>query len=204
MVDIIICGVGGQGVLTLAEVLGTAAMMRGLDVRVSEIHGMAQRGGSVICHVRAREGQVHAPTVMDGCADALVALEMSEALRAMRFVGPRTLALVSTRAIRPVMVSLGMATYPSREAVEDALRRAGARVVFIDALGLALRAGDARAQNMVMAGALSATGVFPADREAILEAIRTLLPARYVEVNVRAFELGERAVKEGSRALASR
>ena len=108
MVDVVVCGVGGQGVLLLAEVLGRAAMFSGLDVRVSEIHGMAQRGGSVICHVRAREGRVHAPTVMDGSADVLLALELSEALRAIRYAGPRTLALVSTRAIRPVMVSLGI------------------------------------------------------------------------------------------------
>ena len=199
MVDVVVCGVGGQGVLLLAEVLGRAAMLSGLDVRVSEIHGMAQRGGSVICHVRAREGRVYAPTVMDGSADVLLALELSEALRAIRYVGPRTLALVSTRAIRPVMVSLGMATYPSREAVEEMLKGAGARVLFIDALRLAEEAGSPLAQNMVMAGALHATGAFPAKREALLTAMRELLPPRYLDVNLRAFELGEAAAREAAR-----
>ncbi|RLI07807.1 indolepyruvate ferredoxin oxidoreductase subunit beta [Candidatus Bathyarchaeota archaeon] len=195
MADVVVCGVGGQGVLLLAEVLGTAALKSGLDVRVSEIHGMAQRGGSVICHVRAREGAVYAPTILDGSADVLLALELAEAIRAVRFVGPGTLALVSTRAIRPVMVSLGLASYPSREDVEAALEEAGARVLFVDALKLAEEAGSPLAQNMVMAGALYATGLFPVRRDALIRAIEELVPPRYIEVNLKAFELGEKAVE---------
>jgi len=193
--DVIVCGVGGQGILLLAELLGTAALKSGLDVRVSEIHGMAQRGGSVICHVRVGR-HVRAPTVLDGRADILVALEPVEALRAIRYLGPQSLALVSTRPIRPVMVSLGMATYPDLEQVRSALEAAAGRVIFVDALGLAEEAGNPITQNMVMAGALCATGAFPARREAMLEAMRELVPARYLEVNLRAFELGERAVRE--------
>jgi len=200
VVDVIICGVGGQGVLLLAEVLGTAAMKEGLDVRVSEIHGMAQRGGPVVCHLRAKKGTVYAPTVMDGTADVLVALEPAEAVRAMRFLGPKTLALVSERTIRPVLVSLGLASYPDLEAVKEAIRSRAGEAYFIDALGLAEEAGSPLAQNMVMAGALLATGVFPASREKLIEAMEELLPARYLEVNLRALELGEkalRALKEG-------
>lgn len=192
-VDVIVCGVGGQGILLLAELLGTAALKEGLDVRVSEIHGMAQRGGSVVCHVRVGEG-VCAPTVLDGHADVLVALEPVEALRAIRFLGPRSLALVSTRPIRPVMVSLGMCSYPSLEQVQELLRASAGKVLLVDALRLAEEAGNLITQNMVMAGALSATGAFPASREAMVEAMRELLPPKYLEVNLRAFELGERAV----------
>ncbi|HDJ25904.1 MAG TPA: indolepyruvate ferredoxin oxidoreductase subunit beta [Candidatus Bathyarchaeota archaeon] len=191
--DVIVCGVGGQGILLLAELLGTAAMKEGLDARVSEIHGMAQRGGSVICHVRVGE-RVLAPTVLDGHADVLVALEPVEALRALRFLGPRSLALVSTRPIRPVMVSLGMCSYPALEQVRSTLEAAAGEVLFVDALKLAEEAGNLITQNMVMAGALCATGAFPAGREAMLEAMKELVPARYLEVNLRAFELGEKAV----------
>jgi len=196
MVDVLVCGVGGQGILLLAEVLGTAALKSGLDARVSEIHGMAQRGGSVICHVRAGPGPVYAPTITDGSADVLLALEPAEALRALRFVGKETLALVSTRTIRPTLVSLGLASYPGLEEAQEALKEACARVIFIDALGLAEEAGSPLAQNMVMAGALHATGRFPAGREAMLEAIEELVPRRYVDINMRAFELGERKLKE--------
>jgi len=195
MVDVIICGVGGQGVLLLAEVLGTAAMREGLDVRVSEIHGMAQRGGPVVCHLRARKGAVYAPTVMDGTADVLLALEPAEAVRALRFVGPKTLALVSKRTIRPVMVSLGLAEYPDMEEVKAALTSTARKAYFIDALKLAEEAGSPLAQNMVMAGALVTTGVFPAGREAVLEAMKELVPTKYLEVNLRAFELGEKALR---------
>jgi len=195
MVDIVVCGVGGQGVLLLAEVLGTAALKNGLDVRVSEIHGMAQRGGSVICHVRLGKA-VHAPTVMDGDADALVALEPVEALRALRFASKRTLALVSTRTIRPVLVSLGLASYPSLEQVMSAIRGAVGDCFFLDALRLAEEAGSPIAQNMVMAGALHATGILPVQKEALVEAIEELVPKRFLGVNLRALELGEKAIKE--------
>ena len=197
-VDILVCGVGGQGVLLLAEVLGTAALRDGLDARVSEIHGMAQRGGSVVCHVRVGQGPIYAPTIMDGSADVLLALEPVEALRSLRFAGPQTLALVSTRTIRPTMVSLGLAKYPGLEEIRRALEEACARTIFVDALRLAEEAGSPLAQNMVMAGALHATGRYPASREALLEAIGELVPPRYVEVNLKAFELGERAVKAGA------
>ena len=196
MVDVLVCGVGGQGVLLLAEILGTAALKSGLDARVSEIHGMAQRGGSVICHVRVGPRPVHAPTIMDGSADTLLALEPAEALRALRFLGRETWALVSTRTIRPTLVSLGMASYPGLKEVEKALREACARVIFIDALRLAEEAGSPLAQNIVMAGVLHATGRFPADRGAMLEAIKELVPKRYVAINLKAFELGEREIKE--------
>jgi len=195
VVDVVICGVGGQGILLLAEVLGTAAMRDGLDVRVSEIHGMAQRGGTVICHLRVSEGQVFAPTVLESSADVLLALEPVEALRALAYAGPRTTALVSTRTIRPVMASLGLAEYPSLEEIKAVLNSAVGKAFFLDALGLAEEAGSPLAQNMVMAGALHASGTFPVHREAILEAIGELVPRRYVEVNLRAFKLGEEALR---------
>jgi len=201
MVDVLVCGVGGQGILLLAEVLGTAALKSGLDARVSEIHGMAQRGGSVICHVRAGRGQVYAPTITDGSADVLLALEPVEALRALKFIGHETLALVSTRAIRPTLVSLGLARYPDIEEARRTLENVCARTVFIDALRLAEEAGSPLAQNIVMAGALHATGRFPADRGAFLKAIEELVPSRYIDINMRAFELGEEALK---RALEER
>ena len=195
MVDVLVCGVGGQGVLLLAEVLGTAALKEGLDARVSEIHGMAQRGGSVVCHVRMSEEAVGAPTIMDGDADVLLALEPVEALRALRFASRKTVALVSTRKIVPVMASLGMASYPPVERIMEELRKAVREVITVDAPSLAEEAGSPIAQNMVMAGALHATGLLPIGREALLSAIRELVPRRYVDINIRAFELGEEAVR---------
>jgi len=132
---------------------------------------------------------------MDGTADVLLALEPAEAVRALRFVGPKTLALVSERTIRPVMVSLGLAEYPDMEEIKAVLTSAAREAYFIDALKLAEEAGSPLAQNMVMAGALVATGAFPASRESVLKAMEELVPARYLEVNVRAFELGEKALR---------
>ena len=194
MVDVIVCGVGGQGVLLLAEILGTAALKSGLDARVSEIHGMAQRGGSVICHVRASRA-VHAPTLLDGGADVLIALEPVEALRAIRFVSSRTLALVSLRSIRPVLVSLGFSSYPDISQVKAMLKASVGQAIFVDALKLAEEAGSPLVQNVVMAGALSATGVFPVQKEDMLSTIEELVPEKYLAANLRAFELGEKAIR---------
>jgi len=195
--EIVVSGVGGQGVLLLAETLGTAAVLSGLDVRVSEIHGMAQRGGSVVCHVRMGE-KIYSPTVMEGQADAIVALEPLEALRVIRYASEKTTVLMNTRPIAPAIVVMGAAKYPDMEVILDAIRRFTTDIIEVDAVEIAEKAGSPIAANMVMLGALASTGKLPTPKENIEKAIENLVPERYKEINIKAFQMGMEAAKKQS------
>ena len=115
-VNIILTGVGGQGVLLMAELLGISALIEGLDVRVSEIHGMAQRGGSVLCHVRLGK-KVYAPTIMEGAADIVVGLEPLETLRTIKYMSNKTLVLINIEPIKPYATTIGLTEYPKIEKI---------------------------------------------------------------------------------------
>ena len=193
-VELVLAGVGGQGVLLMAEALGTAAVASGLNARVSEIHGMAQRGGSVVCHVRIGEG-VLSPTVMDGQADAIVGLEPVEALRVIRYASRKTLVLLNTRPIIPPSVAMGAARYPDLEDILHVLGGFAGRVITLDAVKLAEEAGSTVAANTVMLGALASTNILPMDVDTLREAVVSLVPERFRDVNVLAFKLGYEAVK---------
>ena len=189
--DIVLCGVGGQGVLLLAEVAARAAMEAGLDVKQSEVHGMAQRGGSVVVHLRIAP-RVLSPLIRRGGADVLLALEPLEGLRYLHFLKRGGVALVSDCKIPPLDVLLGKAAYP--DDWRERMGEVAGRVVVVPALEIARKAGAARAMNMAMAGALSA--LLPFDRQIWEGAIRASVPPKTLEANLRAFEEGRRLVKK--------
>jgi indolepyruvate ferredoxin oxidoreductase beta subunit len=189
--DIVIVGVGGQGVILISDVIGRAAVGAGKPVRGAETHGMAQRGGSVINHTRI--GCRFSPMVSSGGADVLLALEPAEALRFAHFLSPDGVALVNTRPVLPVTVTMGRSRYPSLEEIISSLHRVCRDVKAMDATALAKAAGTEQAMNVVMLGALSK--YIPLTEEMLIGAIREVVPPKYLDINRRAFDLGKAEVE---------
>jgi indolepyruvate ferredoxin oxidoreductase beta subunit len=181
--NILIAGVGGQGSLLASKVLGYLFLSAGCDVKVSEVHGMSQRGGSVVTTIRAGE-RVYSPLIPPGQADLLIALEQLEALRLFHMLKPEGKLAASEQAILPMTVLTGAAAYPEE-------RPPG---LWLPALELACKAGSAKAANIVLLGA--AARFLPFAREAWREAIRACLPAKLHDVNITAFEEGDSYVLE--------
>ncbi len=182
--DILIVGVGGQGTLLASRVLGKYALDEGYDVKLSEVHGMAQRGGSVMTYVRIGEN-IASPIIDEGRADLILAFEKLEALRYAHYLKKGGHILYSTQEIMPMPVVTGAAEYP--QGIEKKLAGVG-----IDALSLALEAGNAKAANSVMLGALCKDMGF--DREKFEGALLSCIPQKTVEMNRKAFELGYNAL----------
>jgi indolepyruvate ferredoxin oxidoreductase beta subunit len=193
--NVVLAGVGGQGILLAAEILGTAAVKEGLNVRVSEIHGMAQRGGAVVSTVRIGE-KVFAPTVLEGQADVLLGFEPFETLRNLKFASEKTLVIMSSEKIPPTELTAKMMMYPSLKEVEEKIRYFTKNLIIVDALKLAKKAGSPLTQNVVLLGALAATGKVPIKNESLLDALKELIPAKYLDMNVKAFKLGYEYVKK--------
>ncbi len=191
--NIMLAGVGGTGVLTAAVILGEAAVKQGENVRVGEIHGMAQRGGVINCTVRIGD-KIYGPTIPDGKGHLLLAFELVEGLRAINSVSPQGVAILSTYRIVPVMVSLGKATYPSKEEIISDVKKFVSKVITIDCLKIAEKAGNPLTMNVAMLGVASGAGYIPLKQEILRETIEELVPKKYVDVNLKAFDLG---VEEG-------
>jgi indolepyruvate ferredoxin oxidoreductase beta subunit len=189
---IYLCGVGGQGSVTAGRLLGEAAMAAGLPVTVSEVHGMSQRGGVVECCVLI--GGARSPLIGRGDADALVAFEPLEALRALPFCSGRTVVVVNRRPIVPFTVSIGQGVYPEVETMLAEIAAAVGRLIALDAAGLAEQAGNAHAVNAVLLGALARSGALPLGEEAVRRAAVESVPAKFRETNARAFALGADAI----------
>jgi indolepyruvate ferredoxin oxidoreductase beta subunit len=187
--NILVAGVGGQGVVLLSELLGDAAVAEGRPVRGSEVLGMAVRGGRVTSSIRVGE-HAHGPLIPSGRVDLLVALEPAEALLHCSMLAPSAWAVVNTRPLVPFTVSLGHSRYPALEQVLARLRQGAERVLALDADALGEQAGAPRAANVVMLGAACGTGRLPIGQAALEQAIarRFAGPAR--EVNQQAFRLG--------------
>lgn len=183
--NILIVGVGGQGTLLASRVLGKYALEEGYDVKLSEVHGMAQRGGSVMTYVRIGES-IASPIIDEGRADVILAFEKLEALRYAHYLREGGEVLYSTQEIMPMPVVTGAAQYP--QGIEEKLHGTG-----VDALGLALQAGNAKAANSVMLGALCKKLGF--DREKFEKALLESIPLKTADMNRRAFELGYSAVQ---------
>jgi indolepyruvate ferredoxin oxidoreductase beta subunit len=194
--NVVLAGVGGQGILLAAEILGTAAVKEGLNVRVSEIHGMAQRGGAVVSHVRIGE-KVLAPTVLEGEADVLLGFELLETLRNLKFASEKTLVLMSTERIQPTELSAKMQKYPNLEEIEAKIKPFTKKLILVKTTELARKAGSILTENTVLIGALAATGRMPIKESSIIEALRELVPSKQLDVNVKAFKLGYDSVKKG-------
>jgi indolepyruvate ferredoxin oxidoreductase beta subunit len=193
--NIVIAGVGGQGTLLAAEIIGAAAVKDGVNVRVSEIHGMAQRGGAVVSNVRMGNA-VLAPTVLEGQADVLLGFEPLETVRSLKSASERTLVIMNSDRIPPTELAADNMKYPSVEEVLAKIHLFTEDVIVVEATELARKAGSRLAQNSVMLGALAAVEESPVKPESLVEALRELVPKKQVEVNVKAFELGRESVRK--------
>ncbi|MDO4749215.1 MAG: indolepyruvate oxidoreductase subunit beta [Eubacteriales bacterium] len=183
--SIMIVGVGGQGTLLASRVLGSVLTAQGFDVKVSEVHGMSQRGGSVVTYVRYGE-QVSSPVVDRGEADCILAFERLEAARWLPWLRKGGSLLINDQRIDPMPVITGAMTYPDN--ILEKIRDLGAEFVAVDALAAALEAGDARAVNVVLLGLLSTRLPFP--EEVWQDALAACVKPRFLEMNRKAFALG--------------
>ncbi|MDR3110866.1 MAG: indolepyruvate oxidoreductase subunit beta [Planctomycetaceae bacterium] len=183
--SVILVGVGGQGILLASEIVAQAAVASGFDVKTNEVHGMAQRGGSVVAQVRFGE-KVYSPLIPSGTAAVLCALEAAESLRAIDYLAQDGLAVVSSQRIIPVTVSSGAASYPELNA--DVLKKYFARLVYLDAVSQANALGNTKTSNVILLGALSTAIDLP--HESWLTAIKMSVKPKFVDINLQAFEVG--------------
>ena len=183
--SLMIVGVGGQGTLLASKLLGRLLVSEGYDVKVSEVHGMSQRGGSVVTYVRFGE-KVYSPIVERGEADYIISFEKAEAARWLPFLKTGGTMIVNTQQIDPMPVIIGAAEYP--ENVIDEMKTLGVEIDAIDALTPALEAGSAKAVNIVLMGRLARHFGIP--REKWTAAIEQSVAPKFVEMNEKAFALG--------------
>jgi len=183
--NILLAGVGGQGILLASEVISEVMLLAGLDVKKNEIHGMSQRGGSVVSHVRYGE-KVYSSIIPEGEVDILFSFELLETCRYLPLLRKNGRVVVSDWQIAPPGVARGVQTYP-KNLTEKICQQFPSSVV-VDGLNLALSAGNAKTVNTVLLGALS--NILPFERELWLEALHKMIPARLMDVNLKAFELG--------------
>ena len=187
--NIMIVGVGGQGTLLASKLLGYVLMQQGYDVKVSEVHGMSQRGGSVVTYVRYGE-KVYSPVIDKGEADVIISFEQLEAARWVEFLKKDGVIITNTQKMEPMPVITGAAEYP--EGLIEKLTTAGARVDAKDFLALAEEAGSSKAVNIALMGRFST--YFPdITDEQWQDAIEKNVPAKFLELNRKAFELGRNA-----------
>jgi len=191
---LIIVAVGGQGNLLASRVLGEAARFSEIPVRMSEIHGMAQRGGVVESALLF--GEVGSTIIADGEADVLVSFEPSEALRALNKCHAGTTVITNLAPMPPFTAAIGLGVYPKLETMQQLIAAKTRRLIAFDANALATEAGNIMSVNMVLLGALISTGILPLTRETVLEAIRTRTKKAFVETNQRAFEMGITAAQQ--------
>ena len=182
--SIMIVGVGGQGTLLASKILGRVLLSRGYDVKLSEVHGMSQRGGSVVTYVRFGE-KVYSPIVDAGEADYILSFEALEAARWIGYLKKGGTLITNTQRTYPMPVITGAMAYP--ENIPEKLA-AKANVVALDALSMAMEAGSPKAVNLVLIGVLSALTAIP--EQTWLDAIETTVPAKFLEMNKRAFAMG--------------
>lgn len=190
--NIVLAGVGGQGVILTMQILADAAIDAKFDVKSSEIHGMAQRGGSVITHIRMGK-KVHAPQVAENSADSILSFEPAEVLRVLHYACRKTIIIMNISPVVPTTVLIGDSHYPSPEEIRGECEKISDHIVEIDALKLASDAGSSIALNTVLLGACAATGVLPLKPRSLKASIRKLISGRYRNVNLAAFDKGYRA-----------
>ena len=185
---LIIVAVGGQGNLLASKVLGEAALLSGVPVRMSEIHGMAQRGGVVESAIVF--GDARSTIISDGEADVLLGFEPSETLRALNKCNARTTVITNLAPLPPFTVAIGRGTYPDLDQAKTLIKNKTRRLIAFDAVEQATKAGSVMSVNIVLLGALIQTAILPIPAENLKEAIRTKTKAAFVDVNLKAFELG--------------
>ncbi|MEN6329528.1 MAG: indolepyruvate oxidoreductase subunit beta [Methanobacteriaceae archaeon] len=186
--SIYISGVGGHGIIKTSVVIGEAAMKTGQEVVMSEIHGMAQRGGGVSTELKI--GHAHSSIIADGTADLLIAFEPLEALRALPKISKNTQVVMNTTKILPFNIQGSEHPYPHVDDILTEMRSKSKEVKALDAVKMATEAGNILAMNMVMLGAALTVPGFPLDKETLLESMKANLPEKTVPINTRAFEEG--------------
>lgn len=186
--NVMIVGVGGQGSLLASKLLGNVVMSAGYDVKVSEVHGMSQRGGSVVTYVKYSDEKVWSPVVNEGEADLIISFELLEGARYIPYLKKGGKLVVNDQKIAPMPVITGGAVYP--EDIAGKLRELGVDVTVVDALSLAEEAGSAKATNVVLMGVASKSMEF--SDEQWQTAIGACVPPKFIDLNRKAFELGRR------------
>ncbi|MBN1369881.1 MAG: indolepyruvate oxidoreductase subunit beta [Dehalococcoidaceae bacterium] len=194
-IDILITGIGGQGIIMASDVLAQAGMLDGYDVKKTDSIGMAQRGGSVVSHIRLGE-KVYSPLISPGEADILFAMEKLEAARTSDFLRNGGMALLSRYSAPPVSLIGGRYKYPSDEVILNCLHRRTERVYLIDGLAKVAGLGNIKTLNVFLLGALS--GLLPLSREAWHASLKTTLPEKILNINLEAFDLGIQEIAGGS------
>jgi indolepyruvate ferredoxin oxidoreductase beta subunit len=195
--NFVLVGVGGQGTILASDVLAELGLKLGYDVKKAEVHGMSQRGGSVVSHLRWGP-QVFAPVIARGEADFLVAFEKLEAVRFIDMLRPGGTVLVNDYSIMPATVNAGSAVYPQDEALQAALDSAGVKAVWIKGMEIAEALGNSKTANVVLLGALSK--LLGLSTEVWNEVLEGRVPAKYLELNLKAFRAGREAVTPPEKA----
>lgn len=187
--DVLLVGVGGQGIILASDILSEAAIAAGYDVKKTDTLGMAQRGGSVVSHVRIAS-HVWSPLIKEGEVDMLIAFEKLEAARWAPYLKSGGLAIINNHAIPPLSVSLGTSQYPSNQEVTDILRQWTDKIYFIDGTAKAKELGDIRTLNIFMLGCIAS--LLPVELRTWQDCISKTLPPKILDINVRAFEQGRK------------
>lgn len=184
--SIMIVGVGGQGSLLASRIIGNVLLSQGFDVKVSEVHGMSQRGGSVVTYVKYGD-KVYSPVIEKGEADIIVSFELLEAARWLSYLKKGGHLITSTQTLDPMPVITGAAQYPTD--IVEKIKGLGVDIIAADALSLAEEAGNAKASNVVLMGLIASKMSF--DDSVWKDAIKNCVPEKFLELNLKAFELGK-------------
>jgi indolepyruvate ferredoxin oxidoreductase beta subunit len=198
--NILLAGVGGQGLMLLSQVMGDACTRSGVKVVVGAQHGLAQRSGSISAHVRI--GDVYSPLIPYGTADLIIAMEATEALRYIEFLKQGGTVIMNSRIMHPPLETAPIVKnrqelrmYVTLEQVKEQLSKVAGDVISIDAEKVAVEAGNPRTENVVLLGVASALIGFPVKIEPLKESVRRVVPERAVEANLKAFDLGRKAAE---------
>jgi indolepyruvate ferredoxin oxidoreductase beta subunit len=199
VLEVIICGVGGQGVVLMSELLGTAAVKGGIGVKGSEVLGMAQRGGSVFSNLRLGD-EIYSPLTVEGKCDILLAVEPSEAIRNIQYLSRSSIVILNTTSVLPFTVFQGMSSYPGIDEILNKLNKASERVIALDASQIAREAGNIQTTNVVMMGALFGTGLLPIPVDIAKKVVKSRVPAKAIDANLKAFDMGYAEVQKQLKA----
>ncbi|MCL2805905.1 MAG: indolepyruvate oxidoreductase subunit beta [Treponema sp.] len=189
MFNLMIAGVGGQGTVLASKLIAAAAMKKGFNVRTTETIGMAQRGGCVFGHCRIGD-EIFSPLIPLGSANALIAFEPAEAVRQIAFLGKDGVVLVCNRAVKPV-TNLNAAEYKASDMI-DFLKANASKLIVVD--GQQLEGQNAKTLNVSLLGAAAQSGIFPFDADTLKDILPEMLPQRFLEMNLKAYELGRKLV----------
>lgn len=193
--NIVVIGVGGQGILTLMNVIAEAALAQGYDVKTSELHGLAQRGGSVPCQIKLGKN-IHSSLIKQGNADLIIAMEPLEALRACYFASKEnnTVFVINTTPLLPLSVSVCGEKYPSLEEIVKKLKLFSEKVISVNASEQVKReTGNTLLTNIYLLGYVSRNNLIPIERKFLLEGMKQVIPKKYLKLNIKMFELAERS-----------